>query len=445
MASLTQWTCPHSAPWVVSAIVVLLGLAAATVLLFRRSPGFLVGLLAFAGLLFPVSGIVFIGTVPVADRYTYFSSLGLCLAILAFLDCVWGRRRPARGESALAARRSSFATRLCGGIAAAAILGALSAVSLHILPSWADSDAFALRAGRVVPGHPLLLRQRFSEAFFTQNDIPAAVAAADVIWRSQPHSIPFSVLSKVLAASQAESSAAAVAFFESLPAPPTVEDDAMDALRLALAVLYTDVGSFDKASLHLDAALAKPGRNPKFAEIDRSIAFWCHLSQNRLDRAREDSLRIPSMNADNLHAPENMLVPLAAMWNSGLRRQALPALLRLAEDASSNAALLNNVAWLLATAPHSPAPPGEVLPIARQARDAAPDHPVIRDTLAVALAFAGQFEEAIEIETALADSLRASSAPNAPASLAAVEKRMALFRERTPFTENADAKLLYMP
>jgi tetratricopeptide (TPR) repeat protein len=421
---------PHSLPWVLSSVACLLGLAFVAFLLFRRAPGFPVGLLAFAGLLFPVSGIVFIGTVPVADRYSYVPSLGLCLALLAILDAY----RPTR--------RAQLCIVNC---ALCFVLAALAAVTVRILPSWADSDAFARRAGQVVPGHPLLLRQRFSEAFFNRNDIPAARSAADIIWRTQSHAIPFSVLAKVLATSQTESSSAAIAFFEALPNPPVAEDDAMDALRLALAVLYTDTGDFDKATLHLDAAIAKAERNPKFAELDRSIAFWCHISQNRSDLAGQDALRIPSMDTEKLNSPENFLVPLAAMWNSGLRRQTLPHLLRLAGDAPRNAALLNNLAWLLATAPNSPAPPDEVLDIARQARDAAPRHPVIRDTFAVALAFAGRFDEAIEIETALADSLRASSAPAAPAHLSAIEKRIALFRDRIPFTENADAKLLFAP
>ena len=81
------------------ALCLFLLLAAASAAFLRRCPGLAVGLSAFTGLLFPVSGIIFIGSVPVADRYTYLPSLGLSLAIAALLDALWKRRRPARKDA----------------------------------------------------------------------------------------------------------------------------------------------------------------------------------------------------------------------------------------------------------------------------------------------------------------------------------------------------------
>ena len=432
---------PATPVWVLFACTVFLLLAAGAVRSFRHAPGILVGLLAFAGLLAPVSGIIFIGGVPVADRYSYLPALGLSLALLSFLDLLCGGVG-AGAKLPPSTRHSSLVTRLCGGIAAAVVLAAEATVSLHILPFWKNPEALFERAEQIGPDHDLFQKHRFGEAFCTEGNLPSAATLSDTIFEKAPTS-RYAILTKVLVLSQIQSSAAAVAFFEAHPPENRPNDPDHNPLALTLAALYADAGDFGMAAVHLGDALSNPNCFPEFRETVNAIAFWIYAIQNLPERAAAFARLVPSMDPDDPLAPSNFLIPLTTLWNMGLRRQILPRFLRLASTAPSNSALLNNIAWLLATTPNSPAPPDEVLAIARNACVLQPAHPVVRDTLAVALAFASRFDEAVAVEISVADFLRTSSAPEAPALLADVESRIALFRSRTPFTENAASKLLF--
>lgn len=410
-------------------VFVLLALAAFRLL--RRAPGFAVGLLAFAGLLFPVSGIVPIGMVPVADRYSYLPAIGLSLALAVLLaDAIPGD-----------ATRATLLRRASATVVAIALIP-LTAVSLHLLPSWENPQAFAARVGQVVPDHPLAVRSRFSDDFYKSGDLAAAARDVEILWKSAPSS-SFAVFAKVLVLSQTDSPEAAMAFFRDNPiAYP--ESSVDDALAPVLAALCAEIGDLPSAERHIaDSIAAVPRLYPKYAELNLSVAFWFYASRGLADRARPFAEKLPSVDATDPLAIPNFFHPLTGLWNIGLRKQALAHLLDLAGKAGDNPALLNNIAWLLATAPNSPAPPGKVLSIARRAFDRHPEHPVLRDTLAVALAFDGRFDEALAEESAVADFLRSSTAADAPAMLANVEKRIALFRDRTPYVEDASLKLLF--
>lgn len=77
---------PQGEPaWVVLAALAALALVTALAVVGRRkAPWFTVGWLWFLGTLLPVSGLVQVGSHAMADRYTYFPSIGLCVAL------VWG-------------------------------------------------------------------------------------------------------------------------------------------------------------------------------------------------------------------------------------------------------------------------------------------------------------------------------------------------------------------
>jgi cytochrome c-type biogenesis protein CcmH/NrfG len=77
---------PQGEPaWAVLAALAALALVTAlAVAARRRAPWFTVGWLWFLGTLLPVSGLVQVGSHAMADRYTYFPSIGLCVAL------VWG-------------------------------------------------------------------------------------------------------------------------------------------------------------------------------------------------------------------------------------------------------------------------------------------------------------------------------------------------------------------
>ena len=110
------------------AILPLLILAAITIAVYaarRTAPYLAVGWLWFLGTLIPVIGIVAIGTQSMADRYTYFSYVGLFIAITF-------------GAIDLAARFRIPSTALAA-IAAIAV-AAYAFVAVHQLRYWKDSE-----------------------------------------------------------------------------------------------------------------------------------------------------------------------------------------------------------------------------------------------------------------------------------------------------------------
>ena len=69
---------------VLGASLLLLGISTAVICLVKKAPFLAVGWLWYAGVLFPVSGIMQTGDQAIADRYTYFPSIGIAIIL------VWG-------------------------------------------------------------------------------------------------------------------------------------------------------------------------------------------------------------------------------------------------------------------------------------------------------------------------------------------------------------------
>jgi tetratricopeptide (TPR) repeat protein len=113
--------------WEVAGAGALLLIATALALtLARRLPYLVVGWLWYLGMLVPVIGVVQTGEQARADRFTYLPQIGLCLALawgLKDLSASWSRRRPLLG------------------VAAIAVLSALSVVSFQQISCWRDSES----------------------------------------------------------------------------------------------------------------------------------------------------------------------------------------------------------------------------------------------------------------------------------------------------------------
>ena len=426
-----------------SVTLFFLVLAVLALRFFRRCPGFAVGLAAFAGLLFPVSGIVFIGNYPVADRYSYLPAIGLTLALAALLDTFTSPAPPAPlPEEAPGVNRvgeTSPGQPLWLLLLLLPLL-ALAATTHRLLPTWKNSAALYARVAAFLPNHYGVQTYRFGNAFFNTGDLADARAAADLAFESTPVH-PRSLLDEILVRSQTDGTAAALDFFAAHP----LENESplySDSLHLALAVLSADAARPDDAARHLALADAVVPLNSVTPDIYHSAAVWILWRIGRPGEALDRLRRASATAAGTALSPKILLRLCTAVWDFGLRRQALPSFLDLARQAPDDPELLNNVAWLLATTPASPADPADVLPIARQALDAVPAHPIVRDTYATALAFAGRFDDAIAVDSAVAAFLRLSPASDAPRVLANVEHRLDLFRQHRPYTEPTAAALL---
>jgi len=109
----------------IGGFVLLAGLTAATFLLRRRHPYFLVGWLWYLGMLVPVIGILQVGRQAYADRYTYLPEIGLCIAgVWAAAD--WAGR--------------NWNRRMLLGAAGTVILAALAIAACVQTTMWRDSE-----------------------------------------------------------------------------------------------------------------------------------------------------------------------------------------------------------------------------------------------------------------------------------------------------------------
>ncbi|HWR97009.1 MAG TPA: tetratricopeptide repeat protein [Candidatus Methanoperedens sp.] len=118
----------------------LLGLSLAAALGLRRRPWLAAGWLWYLGTLVPVIGLVQVGRQALADRYTYVPLVGV------FIAASWGLAAAVRG------RRQ----RLIAGVAAGAILLALTAASREQVRLWRD--------GKTLFGHAVAVDPRSSLA-----------------------------------------------------------------------------------------------------------------------------------------------------------------------------------------------------------------------------------------------------------------------------------------
>jgi tetratricopeptide (TPR) repeat protein len=114
-----------SAPTVAAAVAVLILISAAAWLTRWRSPYWLVGWLWFLGTLVPVIGLVQVGGAALADRYSYFPSIGV------FLVAAFGFREMAT--------RFQFPS-IAGVAAAVLILGSCLWATERQLGFWRDSE-----------------------------------------------------------------------------------------------------------------------------------------------------------------------------------------------------------------------------------------------------------------------------------------------------------------
>ena len=124
-----------SAGVAIAATILLVAISLAAFRYRNTAPYFFTGWFWFVGTLVPVIGIVQIGTQAIADRYTYFSFIGLSIAV------VWGTIR-------------LFPARVLAPIAVVVIV-ALAIVSYRQIGYWRNSEALFEHTIAVTPPNAL--------------------------------------------------------------------------------------------------------------------------------------------------------------------------------------------------------------------------------------------------------------------------------------------------
>jgi Flp pilus assembly protein TadD len=388
------------------AAVGALVLVAISVLALRQArsrPWLLVGWLWWLGTLAPVIGLLQVGMQSRADRYTYVPLVGLALA-MAF------------EAQQLAVRRRSLARPLAAaGALAVAALGVLSA---RQVPVWRDTESLYTHMAAAAPDNFLAeyglglldlederldaARRRFESALRLRADFgPAQVGMADVAARS------------------GAGEEALRRYQEALRLVP----DHARAWREA-GRLLDEAGRHDEAAAHLERAVAlAPGDVDAQARLGLALLRAGHFAESA--RAFDAALASGAASAELHMARALAATQLGDAAGAAVHyRRALELKPGWREPS-------NNLAWLLATDPEL-RDAEEATRVASAALAVAPDDAVLLDTLAVAHAAAGRFDEAARLAGRAAER---AEAQGEAARAASIRSRLELYRTGRAYEE----------
>jgi tetratricopeptide (TPR) repeat protein len=427
------------AAWkVIGALLVLTGISAAVVAWRRRFPCLLVGWLWYLGMLLPVIGLVQVGEMAMADRYTYLPQIGLVLAM------VWGAADLARDWRC---------PRWACGVAASLVLLLLMGCAWRQTSYWRDSITLWTRtldctSGNYMAynglGSALLDRGRFAEAIpqfqkaldidrhfeLAYNNLGSALLGCGLLDQAIVQYQKAVDLKPDFALAQNNLGGALARrgqFKEAIPhfkkAVETEPDYAEAHYNLGLA--WGDRGRIDEAIAEFQTAVKI---EPDYADAHSSLGAVL-AGCGRITEAIAEFQKVLEIKPDDADAHYNLGWALAqagdirgafAQWHEAVRLQ------------PDNPALLNRLAGLLATHPDRAVRNGvEAVGLARRAAQLSGGRdPAILDTLAAAYAEAGRFPEAVE--TAQRALSLASAAGNKPLA-DVLRSRIKLYQTGSPF------------
>jgi tetratricopeptide (TPR) repeat protein len=408
---------------VLLSLLLLLALTAMTWRVRRRHPEGLVGWLFFLGVLVPAIGVVRFGAQSIADRFTYFPAMGLSIALL-FL---WS------SPSSRHLRRRTL--RLV--LAAAALLG-LAAATQHGLPVWQSPASFHEHMLARFPDHPMALDMRANHAIRTAGHFQQAAQDFDRIL--QTGSFNHAVLTgkaRCLAALQGP--AAAQDFL--LTAPATDNPYAQQALLWDAARYALMLRHYDDAIRYAHRALDLPSENRAAAAYLHLLMMTAAFKNKDVPLALVHARQFPAY-ANKTSLEEADLLPYYLhQWIDYHRADAYAFFQRLIQKHPEQRGLINNLAWGLATADWSPAPPAKVLALAQQVVDSFPlPNAGVLDTLAAAQANAGEFTAAAQTLQQALDALPAD--PKRDPLRARLQHRRHLSHKNHPSREDAFSRLM---
>ncbi len=361
------------APWrSLTAAGFLLGLTLAALWGGRRCRALPVGWLWFLGLLVPVIGIVRVGTTHVADRFTYLPSIGLGIAV------AWG------ASSLLPSRPwRSVLFALMGS----AILVGCAWQTRQALPCWRNSLTAFENVLKYLP-ESALAHNNYGEALLGAGQTESALRHFDKAISVDPRTTPFI----------ANSALALLLLNRTDEAIPRLEGAllAMNPrcpfLNFVLGLSWMEKGMPERAIPFLKRANEGPMIRPTWrVELARA-----YLEAGQTAEASNEFALVAGQGWAPLADFEGMCSYFSALWGKGHGRRAWSFFERTLTTHSNNIAILNNVAWLLATDPPAGADPAEAIRLALRAKDLCTViYPGILDTLAVAYAAHGEFERAV--------------------------------------------------
>jgi protein O-mannosyl-transferase len=365
----------------------------------QTMPFVIVGWLWFLGMLVPMLGLIQAGEQSMADRYSYLPSIGLLIAIV-FL------------AADLLPSRFFWAVSICLALP-------LSAVTELQISYWQNSTALFTRSNQITQRNfeaRAMLAYELLRADRVEQALPLAQSAV-AICPLVP--VTHHMLGLVLQAAgrQHEAVTALSTAFKLDPYDPTISND-MGALLLEMNLNSNAVAWFQRA-IHLEPAFVAPRQNLAMSlaadgKMDQAIAQWREALQidPKFGPAHGWLATALERQGDRAGAVEHF----SAAINNGERRPEW----------------LTELAWLLATDPHSTDDQvKQAIACAQEACDKTQNSDArALDALGAALARSGQFDAAAVAATKGID---AANAANQPALAKAIETRMMSYRAGQPF------------
>ncbi|HEV2691369.1 MAG TPA: tetratricopeptide repeat protein [Verrucomicrobiae bacterium] len=325
-------------PAVVAAGAVLIFISILAVGVVRQRPYLLVGWLWYLGTLVPVIGLVQVGDQAMADRYTYFPLIGIFLAVTFFIK-----------EKAV---HSQISKVVLAAIAGAVLLACLALTTVQ-LRYWRNSETLFTHALAVTKNNALAHLNLGEALQEEQRPAEALVQYQEVIRLSPARQESYNNIARILTdegrpEAALEYSRAAVRLNPRSP-----------SLHTSLGIVFSELRRFDEAQAEFSEALR--------LDADNVPAHF--MAGRTYLRQGNDLAALPSLQAALKLAPDNfqLVIFTGRVLSSDQNPQVRDGATALA--------------------------------LADQARKiAGSPHPLVLDTLAMALAESGRFAEAVQAE-----------------------------------------------
>ena len=389
-----------------AAAAALLGLAALTGLAWHqrgKRPYLLWGWLWFLLFLAPVLRGVRYSLASIADRYTYLPAIGLGVAV------VWA--------AADLAPRGRARPYLLAALAAA-LLAACAARTRATLPFFRDTLA---AFGNVLRHYPdyAFANNNYGEYLMGRGQTAAALGHFEKAVAGQPRVTSFAA-NLGLALVLLDRPDDALRRLEA--APPASGPGGGSHLAFATGLAWMEKNQPRKAIPHFLQAIGPAVDRPTWrAELARA-----YREAGQLPAYSNEMARIAAEGFPNLATYDGLCYYYLGLWQHGHGRRSWTFFQRELARQPDNVSMLNNVAWFLAFDPPAGASPADALRLARRAFELAGDaNPGVLDTLALAHAANGQFDEAIR----WAEKAQALARARGDSGLASqIETRLAAYR-----------------
>jgi tetratricopeptide (TPR) repeat protein len=358
---------------VAAAVLVLLFISAAVWFGRKRGPYGLVGWLWFLGTLVPVIGLVQVGGAALADRYSYFPSIGIFLALALGAGAAAGKFQLPKAVSALAA---------------GAALSACLFLSHRQLNFWSDDVALFTHALAVTKDNATA---RLNLGVALEADGRKADAMAE--YRAAVKLDPDSAIA-----------------------------------HNNLANLLDDAGRPDEAMAEYRTALRL---NPGF-ELAHDNFGTLLVELGRFDEALQQYAEAARLAPDDWHPP---YLSGKALLKQGRDVEAIPYLRKALQLAPNELHLLTYFAEVLASDENPAVRDGNLaLTLASRANALSGGaEPVMLDTLAMADAELGRFADAQQAEQ---DALRLAENYHQTNDAPVLRQRLELYKNRQPFRQS---------